>query len=95
LVGEATIVEAEGVLGIELNRLIEIGNGAVEFALGSVSRAAIVEDKRVGGIELDDGSSPQSPDRSCACCCRQSCGYGRPKRRLILFDRASWSAMRD
>ena len=42
---------ARGILRIELDRLIEVGDGAVDVALHAVGRAAVVEGHRHAGIE--------------------------------------------
>ena len=45
-VGEAPIVEGKGVLGIDLDRLVIVGDGMIVVALGAVRDAPIVEGPR-------------------------------------------------
>ena len=47
------LLKARGVLRVELDRLIEVGDGAVGVALHAVGHAAVVEGHRHAGIELD------------------------------------------
>ena len=52
-VGDAAIVQRDGVLGVELDDLVEVLDRAVAVALGAVGDAAVVVGRDIVGIELD------------------------------------------
>jgi hypothetical protein len=63
--GEGAIVVGQGILGIDLDGAVVVGDGAGKFLLGEIGVAAVVVDVGAGSAAIvgDDARQRIDPDR--------------------------------